>query len=227
MRKKYCIFACGGRGTRMGADIPKQFIRLGTKTILQLSIEKILSAVDGINPVVVLPQEYRQWWRDECTQKKFFVPQMVISGGITRFHSVKAALQTIPSDAVVAVHDGVRPFVSRELVSSLFEAISPKVKAVVPVIAVTDTLKVLDSALKPIAGAVADRSVLYGAQTPQVFDAEILKAAYELPFDTAFTDDASIVSAFGESVTYIPGERYNIKITTPEDLSLARILLGV
>jgi len=227
MRKKYCIFACGGRGTRMGADIPKQFIRLGGKTILQLSMEKILSALDRVGVVVVLPDEYRQWWTDECAAMNFFVPQMIVGGGITRFHSVKAALDRIPDDAVVAVHDGVRPFVSSKLVNALFDEVDSGAKAVVPVIPVTDTLKVLDSSLEPIPGAKADRSVLFGAQTPQVFEAETLKAAYALPYDTAFTDDASIVASMGEKVKYIPGERYNIKITTPEDLSLASLLLGI
>jgi len=227
MKKNYCIFACGGRGARMGADIPKQFLRLGTKTILQLSIERITNALPGISVITVLPDEYRQWWADECSSMRFFIPQMIVRGGITRFHSVRQALDKIPDDAVVAVHDGVRPFVSEQLVQSLFREVESGEKAVVPVIPVTDTLKVLDASLEPIPSASADRSVLYGAQTPQVFDSKTLKQAYALPYDTAFTDDASIVASMGGKVKYIPGERYNIKITTPEDLSLARLLLGV
>jgi len=211
----------------MGSDIPKQFLRLGEKTILQMSIERIVNAMPGIVVVTVLPDEYRQWWSDECSSMHFYVPQMIVRGGITRFHSVKAALDKIGDDSVTAVHDGVRPFVSEQLVQSLFREVESGVKAVVPVIPVTDTLKVLSESLEPIPGARADRSVLYGAQTPQVFESETLKAAYALPYDTAFTDDASIVASMGETVKYIPGERYNIKITTPEDLSFAKLLLGV
>lgn len=226
---KYCIFACGGHGTRMGESLPKQFLRIGEKTILQLSIERIVEAEPDVNVIVVLPREYVQYWKDECVKQDFKVRQSIVHGGITRFHSVKNALERIEADdALVAVHDGVRPLCSAALVRKLYDA-TLEHDAVVPVIPIVDTLKVLktnpDGTYTPVEGASADRSVLFGAQTPQIFRAASLKAAYEQPYNTAFTDDASVVQSNGGQVFYLSGERYNIKITTPEDLLLARRLL--
>lgn len=224
-RKRYCIFACGGHGTRMGSSLPKQFLRLGDKTILQLSIERILEAVPGTGIITVLPDEYLQFWIKEIHQSGLDEPQSLVPGGISRFHSVKNALEKVPEGSIVAVHDGVRPFVSVELVRQLFDQ-AQSYPAVVPVIPVTDTIKVLDSNLKEKEGAGADRSVLFGAQTPQLFWSETIKAAYRQPFDVSFTDDASVVRKSGVEIRYIPGEKYNVKITTPEDLLLAGALLS-
>lgn len=222
--QKVCIFACGGQGTRMGADVPKQFLRLGGKTVLQLSIEKIVEAEPDVKIVIALPALWKEFWREECLKMKMHVTQSIVDGGITRFHSVKNALEKVPGDSIVAVHDAVRPFVSTDLVRTLF-AKAEKCGSAVPVIPVTDTVKVLDKSLNEIDGAVADRSVLFGAQTPQVFRADMLKAAYKQAYSTAFTDDASIARAAGYEVKYVPGEKYNIKLTTPEDMLFAGFLL--
>lgn len=228
-RSLYCIFACGGSGTRMGAGIPKQFLRLADRTVLQLSIERMMEAMPGIGIVLALPSNYREYWLEECRSMKFDVRQRIVDGGLTRFHSVKNALEKVPDDALVAVHDAVRPFADREMVRALFQA-AEESGAAIPVIPVTDTLKVLrktaDGALEAVEGASADRSVLFGAQTPQVFDAALLKKAYSQPFNTAFTDDASVVEAMGHKIRYIPGQKYNIKLTTPEDMVLAQKLIG-
>lgn len=224
-RKKYCIFACGGHGTRMGGETPKQFLRIGEKTVLQLSIEKICDVVPDVRVIVVLPQEWIEFWKEECHKGMEDVHQTLVQGGITRFHSVKNALTHVPDGAIVAVHDGVRPLVSQELVRSLFENMEAH-QAVVPVIPVTDTLKALDGDMLEIDGVNPDRSVLFGAQTPQVFLSETLKAAYGQPYNVSYTDDASVVRSYGVNVEYVPGEKYNIKITTPEDLFLARALLS-
>lgn len=223
-KPRYCIFACGGSGSRMGADIPKQFLRLGGKTILQLSLERILAADPSIRIVLALPSRYRKFWLDECEAMGFDARQSIVDGGITRFHSVKNALEKVPDGAVVAVHDAVRPFVSEDLVRELF-ARAEDCPAVVPVVPVTDTLKVLRADaggnLREVPGASADRSVLYGAQTPQVFSSDVLKKAYGQAYDVLFTDDASVVSASGVEIKYIPGQKYNIKLTTPEDMDIA------
>lgn len=218
-RQKVCIVACGGHGSRMGESVPKQFLRIGGKTILQMSLERLLDAEPELRLVVVLPQEYIEYWKEECARSNFVRQMALASGGITRFHSVRNALEKVPDNAVVAVHDAVRPFAGVGLIRSLFEKAEDH-PAVVPVIPVTDTLKVLDKDYREIAGATADRSVLYGAQTPQMFHSEILKAAYKQPYDISFTDDASIVSRMGVEILYVPGEKYNIKLTTPEDLAL-------
>lgn len=225
MKKKYCIFACGGHGTRMGNSLPKQFIRIGDKTILQITLERFLEALPDAKIIIALPSEYRDFWIEECSKMSFTPAQSLVEGGITRFHSVRNALEKVPDGAIVAVHDAVRPFASVELIRKIFdEALTSN--AVVPVFPVTDTVKVLDKDLKSIPGVYADRSVLFGAQTPQVFHSETLKAAYKQAYDTAFTDEASIVEANGGAVKYITGEKLNIKITTPDDLLLAGFLAG-
>lgn len=229
-KKKYCIFACGGRGTRMGSPLPKQFLRLGEKTILQISIEQILKAVPDVHPIVVLPEDYIEFWASECRKNNFHTAQSIVAGGFTRFHSVRNALEKITDeDAVVAVHDGVRPLASTDLIRRLFE-LACSHNAVVPVIPVTDTLKTLKrndaGELEELPGAGADRSIMFGAQTPQLFRSGVLKRAYSLPYDTVFTDDASVVRASGVEIHYCEGEKYNLKITTADDLEVARRLLS-
>ncbi len=218
-----------GSGTRMGARMPKQFLEIGGKAILQRTIEVFLEACPGIRVVTVLPKDHMDYWRGYCLEHNFICPQTLVSGGITRFHSVRNALEKIPGGAVVAVHDGVRPLVSPGLVRDMF-AKAEDVSALIPVTPCVDTMKVLRKVggdLVAVPGATADRSVLYGAQTPQVFHSELLKAAYSMAYDTAFTDDASVVEKYGKSLSYMMGERLNIKITTADDLILARAILSV
>jgi 2-C-methyl-D-erythritol 4-phosphate cytidylyltransferase len=158
----------------------------------------------------------------------------LVKGGITRFHSVRNALEKVPEGALVAIHDGVRPLVSPQLVKGLFDA-AQKHCGVIPIVPCIDTMKPLkkkvwddgSETLSAVPGAVADRSMLYGAQTPQVFHSELLKDAYNQAFDTAFTDDASVVERYGKSLSYVMGERLNIKITTQEDLVLAEAVLKI
>lgn len=223
--KKYLIVMAGGTGTRMGADRPKQFLEINGKAILQLTIERFLLAEPDIHVVVVLPKEHVDVWKKYCYDRHFTCSQTLVAGGFTRFHSVKNGLGKVPDDALVAVHDGVRPVVSTDLVRRLFEEAASKGSAV-PVMPSIETLKVLDpKTLEPL-GESADRSRLFGVQTPQVFMAEKLKAAYRQPYNVSFTDDSSVVEASGSSVCYTLGERGNIKITTPEDLVVAEALLS-
>ena len=228
-RKKYVIIMAAGNGTRMGAGRPKQFLELEGKAILQKTMEVFLNACPGISVITVLPQDFIGYWREYCLENNFVCPQVLVPGGITRFHSVRNALDRVPEGALVAVHDGVRPLLSEGLVRDMFEK-AKEVQALIPVTPCVDTMKVLenkDGELLSVPGAKADRSVLYGAQTPQVFHSEILKAAYAMPYDTSFTDDASVVEKYGKSLSYIVGERLNIKITTQDDLLLARAILSM
>lgn len=219
-----------GSGTRMGADMPKQFLDMDGKAVLQRTIEVFLTACPGISVVTVLPADFIQYWKDYCLEHNFICPQILVKGGITRFHSVRNALTKIPDGAIAAVHDGVRPLITSDKVRELFDLAEDKV-GVVPVIPCVDTMKVLKpSDIEGIwdeAGEEADRSVLFGAQTPQVFQSEILKKAYDQAYDPAFTDDASVVSRYGKSLSYVMGERLNIKITTPEDLIMAKAIVAV
>lgn len=228
-RKKYVIIMAAGSGTRMGAGRPKQFLELEGKAILQKTMEVFLNACPGISVITVLPQDFIGYWREYCLENNFVCPQILVPGGITRFHSVRNALDRVPEGALVAVHDGVRPLLSEGLVKDMFEK-AEGVPALIPVTPCVDTMKVLenkDGKLVAVPGAKADRSVLYGAQTPQIFHSEILKEAYAMPYDTSFTDDASVVEKYGKSLSYVVGERLNIKITTQDDLLLARAILSV
>lgn len=233
-RRKYVVVMAAGSGTRMGADLPKQFLELGGKYILRHTIEAFVSACPGITVITVLPEQYIQFWRDYCYRTKFTCPQVLVKGGFTRFHSVKNALSKVPDGALVAVHDGVRPLVTEDQICAVFDKADSHGGAV-PVIPCIDTMKVLQKKVwedgsesyQAVPGAEADRSVLYGAQTPQAFHSELLKEAYRQPYDTAFTDDASVVEKSGRMVSYIIGDRLNFKITTPEDLILAQAVLAV
>lgn len=228
-RKRYIVIMAAGSGTRMGAGIPKQFIEIDGKAILQRTIEVFLEACPGISVVTVLPEQFMTSWKSYCIAHNFICPQTLVKGGITRFHSVRNALERIPDGAIVGIHDGVRPLVSPSLVADIF-ARAEHTSALIPVVPCVDTVKVLrrnGESLEAVPGESADRSLLWGAQTPQVFHSELLKAAYEQAFDTSFTDDASVVERYGKSLSYMMGERLNIKITTQEDLVLAKAVMSM
>ena len=233
-RKKYVVMMAAGSGTRMGAQMPKQFLELDGKAILRKTIETFLEACPDISVITVLPGQYVDYWRDYCYRNNFICPQILVKGGITRFHSVRNALKKVPDGSVVAVHDGVRPLLTEDMIRNMFDR-AEECPAFIPVVPCVDTMKVLQKkvwddgseTLSAIPGQSVDRSVLYGAQTPQIFHSELLKAAYDQAYDTAFTDDASVVERYGKSLSYIIGERLNIKITTSEDLVLAEAVMKV
>ena len=228
-RKKFVVIMAAGSGTRMGAQMPKQFLELDGKAILQRTIEVFLEACPGISVITVLPQDHIAYWREYCLDRNFICPQILVHGGITRFHSVRNALEKVPEGALVAVHDGVRPLISPGRGREMFSK-AENVPALIPVVPCVDTMKMLemkDGELVSIPGAVADRSVLFGAQTPQIFHSEVLKDAYSMAYDTSFTDDASVLEKYGKSLSYHIGERLNIKITTQDDLLLARAVLSL
>lgn len=226
-KKVYGVFVAGGSGVRMGADVPKQFLDLGGRPVLQRSIMKFMQACPEMVPVVVLPEDHVSTWKRLCVENRFDLPQIVVDGGITRFHSVKNALAKIPDGALVLIHDGVRPLVSVDLIRRILET-SAGERNVIPVTPVTDTLKSLipaaDGTFAPSGDPDPDRGRLFGAQTPQLFLSEQIKKAYETGYNQSFTDDASVARAANIPLTYIEGERYNLKITTPEDLELAKKL---
>ena len=221
-RPVYAVFVAGGSGTRMGGDLPKQFLDLGGIPILQRSIERFLEAAPESRVIVVLPERHLEKWQELCVRHAASFPQTIVRGGMTRFHSVKAALEKVPDGAVVSIHDGVRPLFTPGLVRAMLDRMQQPggPKALIPVVPVTDTLRSTDPSLP-----APDRSRLVAVQTPQIFLSEILKRAYEQPYDTSFTDDASVAERAGTPIELHPGEKYNLKITTPDDLSLARLLL--
>ena len=227
-RKKYVIFTAGGSGTRMKSAEPKQFLLLDGLPVLHRSILAFVDACPDVKVVTVLPREHVSLWEDLCTKYPLDVPQRIVEGGITRFHSVKNALAKVPDGVVVAVHDGVRPLVSGALIKEMFSQMR-SCRALIPVLPVTDTLKSLrrnpDGRIVATGDPDPDRSRVFGAQTPQMFLSEELRAAYELPYDMSYTDDASVAARYGIPLSYIDGERNNINLTTPEDMELAAFFI--
>lgn len=218
--KRYAVIVAGGQGLRMGADRPKQFLEIDGKPILRHTIERFLAFDPAIELIVVLPAAEKDGWRNYCRENGFLDRYSMVSGGITRFHSVQNALKYVGDEGVVAIHDGVRPLVRRELLERLFAA-AETCPAVVPAVPVVESVRLGDeTSSRPV-----PRDGLRLVQTPQVFDAAVLKAAYAQPFSPAFTDDASVVEASGTAVRLVAGDRINLKITTPDDLSLASGLL--
>ena len=222
-RKIYGIFVAGGSGTRMGGDIPKQFLPLDGRPILQCSIERFLEAEPDMKIITVLPKTHFQTWKDLCAIHSFHCPQTLVAGGLTRFHSVQNALRKVPDGAIVSIHDGVRPLISPELVRRMLDRMQQgECRALLPVLPVVDTLRSTDPATPD-----PDRARTVSVQTPQVFRSEDIKAAYTLAYDLSFTDDASVAARKGIPLTFEAGERYNLKITTPEDLALAEAILAI
>ena len=221
-RPKYVIIVAGGEGRRMGAPIPKQFLEIAGVPILRHTAAKFLGYDPDINVIFVLPSSWKEYWKEYCDNNFFIERFTMSSGGITRFHSVKNALDKVPDGALVAVHDGVRPFVPTETIARLFDT-AEKEGSAVPVIPLTDSIREISD---DPSGKVADRERFVCVQTPQVFRSEVLKAAYGLPYSKSFTDDASVVEAYGEKITLCPGDRENIKITTPFDLKVGEAILG-
>lgn len=215
------IIVAGGVGRRMGATLPKQFMMLGNSPILVHTINRMREALPVAEIVVVLPEEYIPLWNN--LSARFDVAQhRVVAGGKERFHSVAAGLAAL-SDEVkyIAVHDGVRPLVSKRLIIKLILA-AENHEAVIPAIAPADSCRVVEGEESKI----IDRNSLRLVQTPQVFQAAILRQAYTQPFSPSFTDDASVVEQAGGKVHLCEGERTNIKITTPEDISFAEAIIN-
>lgn len=218
----YAIIVAGGKGTRMGANIPKQFLPVNGLPVLMQTIKRFKECGDGLEIIIVLPKEQHEYWYELCKKHRFTSTYTVAEGGETRFHSVKNGLAMIPDDAegIVGVHDGVRPFPSVEVIRNCYET-ARTAKAVVPVIPVVETLIHIDGQGN---SETVPRDSYRMVQTPQAFDIQLLKRAYKQPYQDSFTDDASVVDSIGQEITLIDGNRENIKITTPFDLRMARIL---
>ena len=216
----YIIIVAGGKGLRMGGDIPKQFLPIGGKPVLMRTIERFRAYSNNLQIILVLPEAQQDYWKQLCKEYAFDVDYMLTNGGETRFHSVQHGLALIPDDAqgVVGVHDGVRPFPSIEVIKNCYETAREK-KAVIPVVPVVETLRHITEGTKP-------RNEYRLVQTPQCFDIQLLKSANRQPYNDDFTDDASVVEAFGFENTLVEGNRENIKITTPYDIVVAEAIIN-
>lgn len=222
--KKYIIVVAGGKGTRMGGDIPKQFQLLGNRPVVMVTLERLHMIDPSIQLILVLPAEHFEEWKELCRQYSFEVPLLLAQGGSTRFHSVQNGLAQVDDieESLVGVHDGVRPFVSREMLENCFrEALVHG--AAIPMIDVQDSLRHIVGGNGVTEVVPRDRYRL--VQTPQVFRLSLLRRAYEQRFVESFTDDASVVEALGEQIVSVEGNRENIKLTTPFDLMVAKTLM--
>ena len=218
----YAVIVAGGKGLRMGSSIPKQFLPVNGLPVLMRTIKRFREYDNNLKIILVLPEEQHEYWNELCKNYHFTDAYAVVSGGETRFHSVRNGLAVIPDDAVgvVGVHDGVRPFPSVEVIGRCFET-ARTAKAVIPVVPVVETLRHIVDAE---ATETVSRDNYRLVQTPQTFDIQLLKEAYARPYQDSFTDDASVVESFGHKITLVEGNRENIQITTPFDLRVARIL---
>jgi 2-C-methyl-D-erythritol 4-phosphate cytidylyltransferase len=223
MNRKYAIIVAGGKGSRMGTEIPKQFLLLHGKPVLMYAMEAFYTYDPAMQIILVLPVEQKIYWHSLCEKHDCKIEHQIADGGETRFHSVKNGLALVTEDSLVAVHDGVRPLVSQELIAVLFQTAKEK-KAAYPVVSMSDTIRrvIVNGTSK-----IMDRSKFYRVQTPQVFSSKILIHAYESDYSEKFTDDVSVVEMRRLcKPSMVEGSNENIKITTPIDLVLAEAIIS-
>ena len=214
------VIVAGGNGQRMGADVPKQFLRVGGEVILVRTVRALMPFADTM--VVVLPAEQQERWAELASEAGLTGEYIVCNGGSTRFESVRNGVATVGECDLVAIHDGVRPLVTAAMIERGL-ATAERCGSAIPTIGAVDSYRIeRDGTLE-----VVDRSKLRAVQTPQIFDYEIAKRAYEQPWNERFTDDGTVVEGLGVSLGYYEGERRNLKITTREDLAIAEALLGM
>jgi 2-C-methyl-D-erythritol 4-phosphate cytidylyltransferase len=217
--ERYVIIVAGGMGKRMLSGLPKQFIPIADKPVLMHTMGAFYAAFPDIHVVVVLPSEHIRLWKDLCTEFACTIRHSIAAGGKTRFHSVASGLKLTGNEGVIGIHDGVRPFVSRQTIHDAYRA-AEEHGAAVPVIALNDSLRhVSNGATHPV-----DRNAYRLVQTPQCFRSDVIRDAYKLGYRAGFTDDASVVEAAGFPVALTEGNFENIKITRTVDLAFAEVL---
>ena len=219
MEKLSVIITAGGVGKRMGSDIPKQFLLLENKPILQHCIEAFYNYKPSIQILVTLPNSFLEYWKEICTTTNFKIPHEIVDGGMERYHSIKNALDFVTGE-YLAIHDGVRPLVSKEILENSFKTVKIH-KAVIPVIALKDSIRKINKE----ESLAKNRNDFVLVQTPQVFEFSVIKKAYQQDFHEGITDDASLVEQLGQKISLITGSEENIKITSPIDLKIAAVFL--
>lgn len=220
----YAIIVAGGKGERMGQNIPKQFLELAGKPVLMHTIEKFYNTFPQLKIILALPENQFDLWGELCFKYSFNkIPYQIVAGGKTRFDSVKNALALVKENGVVAIHDGVRPLVSSATITNCFKQAEQSGTAV-PVVDVVDSLRFVSN--QEDTNKAVTRSCYKSVQTPQCFNSEIILKAYLQNFDKTFTDDASVVEKLGYKINLVEGNIENIKITSPVDIVLAEVLFG-
>lgn len=218
--KLYALIVAGGSGKRMGAEIPKQYLELAGKPVLIHTLERFKSFSETIEIIAVLPENQLRFWSDLQKKYSFSIPHTLVKGGRARFFSVRNGLKFVDDQSIVAIHDGVRPFVSIDTIKRCFKT-AEELGNAIPVIPPSDTLRMIsDQGSSPV-----NRLLVRQVQTPQVFHSSLIKKAYEQEYLPEFTDDATVLEKTGVKINLVDGNRENIKITTPEDLVISAALL--
>jgi len=221
-QRNYAIIVAGGSGTRMLSAVPKQFLLLNGLPVLMHTLQSFYNCDAGPQLILVLPAAYHDYWAELCAEHHFTISHQLVTGGETRFHSVKNGLDLIPDneDALIAVQDAVRPLTDCRIIDHAYQHAAENGNAVVAV-------KSRDSIrqLKGDTSVALTRDKIYLVQTPQTFQSTQLKKAYQQPYHTKFTDDASVVEEMGVKINLVEGNYQNIKITFPEDIAIAELLL--
>lgn len=227
--KQYVVITAGGIGARISSDIAKQFLEIEGKPILLRTIEQFLSLSYDIELIIVLKSEQKEYWKKYCFDHELFFKHTIVSGGMTRFHSVRNALEYVPDGAIAIIHDGVRPFLPQSLLKRLFSTdfIGKGYDGLIPVLPAIESMRErsYDKEGNETGSLPVDRSRFLSVQTPQIYDSTKLKKAYKQAYIPEFTDDASVMERMGYKIMTCEGSRLNIKITTPEDLQICRLLL--
>ena len=218
----YVGLVAGGSGKRRGAEIPKQFLELAGRPVLMHAIERFKSYNQEIEIITVLPENQLRFWIELQKKHSFSILHTLVKGGSNRFYSVRNGLKFVNSPGLVAIHDGVRPFVSLDTIRRCFDT-AEKLGNAIPAISPTESLRIMTGkGSLPI-----NRLTVKQIQTPQVFNAALIKKAYLQEYDQEFTDDATVLEKTGEKINLIEGNRENIKITNPEDLLISTALLPI
>jgi 2-C-methyl-D-erythritol 4-phosphate cytidylyltransferase len=219
--KHYAIIVAGGSGSRMHSAVPKQFLLLNGLPVLMHTINAFHNCETQTQIIVVLPADSHEYWNALCVTHHFDIPHQLISGGETRFHSVKKGLGLInDDDAIVAIHDAVRPLITKEIIDDSYDCAVKYGNAIVAVKSRDSVRQIKDNRSVSLI-----RDEIYLIQTPQTFQSAQLKRAYQQPYQANFTDDASVVEQTGVNINLIGGSHQNIKITFPEDIAIAEFLL--
>lgn len=219
--KKFAVIVAGGVGSRFGDSVPKQFSLLNGKPVIMHTIEAFTHGANSPEIILVINPNHIDYWEMLKESHTFKIPHTIVPGGVTRFESVKNGLMNVPPNSLVAVHDAARPLVTKQIINKSYKEAKKLGNAVVAVYC-KDSLR-RDEGLITMA---VDRNKYYMVQTPQTFQSDLIKMAYDHPYQIQFTDDASVLESMGEKINLIMGSHENLKLTYPEDSTIAEALLN-
>ena len=218
---EYAIIVAGGIGRRMKSELPKQFLEICGLPVLMHTLKAFYNYSKLLNIILVLPDNDFETWKGLCKKHHFKIPLQLQSGGKTRFQSVKRGLEKLPDQGLVAIHDGVRPLIDKSIIAASFNLASIH-KSAIAAVRLKESIRMTDQD----STIAMDRSRFRLIQTPQTFDIALIKKAYQINEDNTLTDDASVAERAGHKISLFEGSYENIKITTPEDLTIASCLLA-